>query len=160
MKKAFALALVVGVASVALGAGTAGASPAKQADTSLVGTGATFPFPLISKWIPAIGSAFGINVTYSPTGSGTGISSITARTVDFGASDAPLIAGPADDVQGLRPDPVGTLGYLGSVQPARDSNGAREARRPRRSQASSSARSRTGTTRDQGRQPEPATFPT
>jgi phosphate transport system substrate-binding protein len=37
-----------------------------------------------------VGAAYGINVTYSPTGSGAGIAAITARTVDFGASDAPL----------------------------------------------------------------------
>ena len=59
---------------------------------SLVGTGATFPFPLISKWIPAVDSALGIKITYSATGSGAGIAQITARTVDFGASDAPLSA--------------------------------------------------------------------
>jgi phosphate transport system substrate-binding protein len=59
---------------------------------SLVGTGATFPFPLISKWIPEVQKAYGINITYSPTGSGAGIAAITARTVDFGASDAPLSA--------------------------------------------------------------------
>ena len=57
---------------------------------SLVGTGATFPFPLISKWIPAVDNALGIKITYSATGSGAGIAQITARTVDFGASDAPL----------------------------------------------------------------------
>ena len=59
-------------------------------DRQLDGTGATFPFPLISKWIPEVGKAYGIDVTYSPTGSGAGIAAITARTVDFGASDAPL----------------------------------------------------------------------
>jgi phosphate transport system substrate-binding protein len=91
MKRALALgALLVAVVTVAAIAGTAKASHAKSNAGSLVGTGATFPFPLISKWIPAVGSALGIQITYSPTGSGTGISSITARTVDFGASDAPL----------------------------------------------------------------------
>jgi phosphate transport system substrate-binding protein len=91
MKRALALgALVCGLVAVAALGGTAKATPAKANAGSLVGTGATFPFPLISKWIPAVGSALGIQITYSPTGSGTGISSITARTVDFGASDAPL----------------------------------------------------------------------
>ena len=55
-----------------------------------MGTGATFPFPLISKWIPAVDNALGLKITYSATGSGAGIAQITARTVDFGASDAPL----------------------------------------------------------------------
>ncbi len=59
-------------------------------DTTLTGAGATFPFPLISKWIPAYDQATGVKINYSPIGSGGGIAAITNRTVDFGASDAPL----------------------------------------------------------------------
>ena len=92
MKRALALglALVVLVAAALVGGQTQTASA--KPTSSLVGTGATFPFPLISKWIPAIHTAYGIDITYSPTGSGAGIAGITARTVDFGASDAPLSA--------------------------------------------------------------------
>ena len=91
MKRALALGLVlVAVAAVAAVAGRTESAAAKPAAGSLVGTGATFPFPLISKWIPAVDDALGIRITYSPTGSGAGIAGITARTVDFGASDAPL----------------------------------------------------------------------
>jgi len=82
-----ALAAAV-VAAVAVGGSTA--APAKKQDTSLSGAGSSFVFPLVSKWIPALGSAYGYNVSYNPTGSGAGIAAITARTVDFGASDAPL----------------------------------------------------------------------
>jgi phosphate transport system substrate-binding protein len=57
---------------------------------TLTGAGATFPYPLISKWIPAYDQATGTQVNFSPIGSGGGIAAITARTVDFGASDAPL----------------------------------------------------------------------
>jgi len=90
MKKTIATLLaVLSVLAIALAAGRADAAPAR-ASGSLVGTGATFPFPLISKWIPEVGKAYGIDITYSPTGSGAGIAAITARTVDFGASDAPL----------------------------------------------------------------------
>ncbi len=91
MKRMLAAGLVV-VAVVALAAfaGRTQSASAKPAAGSLVGTGATFPFPLISKWIPAVDNALGIKITYSPTGSGAGIAQITARTVDFGASDAPL----------------------------------------------------------------------
>lgn len=63
---------------------------AKANDTTLTGAGATFPFPLISKWIPAYDQATGVQINYSPIGSGGGIAAITNRTVDFGASDAPL----------------------------------------------------------------------
>ncbi len=93
MKKresAAALVLVVAFAGIAAIAGGAGASTTRASDTTLTGAGATFPFPLISKWIPALGSAYGITVNYSPIGSGGGIAAVTARTVDFGASDAPL----------------------------------------------------------------------
>jgi phosphate transport system substrate-binding protein len=83
------LALLAVVALAAF-AGRAQPASAKPTAGSLVGTGATFPFPLISKWIPAVDDALGIRITYSATGSGAGIAQITARTVDFGASDAPL----------------------------------------------------------------------
>jgi phosphate transport system substrate-binding protein len=56
----------------------------------LVGAGSSFVAPLISSWIPKVDSAFGIKVTYGPIGSGGGIQQIINRTVDFGASDAPL----------------------------------------------------------------------
>jgi phosphate transport system substrate-binding protein len=91
MKRALALALaVVGLVAVALVAGRTDRAAAKPAAGSLVGTGSTFLFPLISKWIPAVDQAYGIRVTYSPTGSGAGIAQVTASTVDFGASDAPM----------------------------------------------------------------------
>jgi len=91
MKRVLALGVLVvaAVATAAFAAQTQTAS-ARPSAGSLVGTGATFPFPLISKWIPAVDEALGIRITYTPTGSGTGIAQITARTVDFGGSDAPL----------------------------------------------------------------------
>ncbi len=91
MKRALVLTLVVAiVAATAIAAGAATASPAKKSDTSLSGAGSSFVFPLVSKWIPALGTAYGYNVSYNPNGSGAGIQAITSRTVDFGASDAPL----------------------------------------------------------------------
>jgi phosphate transport system substrate-binding protein len=91
MKRILAAGLVVlAVVALAAFAGRTQTASAKPTAGSLVGTGATFPFPLISKWIPAVDNALGIRITYSATGSGAGIAQITARTVDFGASDAPL----------------------------------------------------------------------
>jgi phosphate transport system substrate-binding protein len=93
MKRILAAGLVVlAVVALAAFAGRTQTASAKPTAGSLVGTGATFPFPLISKWIPAVDNALGIRITYSATGSGAGIAQITARTVDFGASDAPLTA--------------------------------------------------------------------
>src|SRR5262249_20366599 len=56
----------------------------------LVGAGATFPAPLISQWQKDYEAKTGVKITYSAIGSGGGIAAITNRTVDFGASDAPL----------------------------------------------------------------------
>ena len=68
---------------------TAGAG-AKSTAGSLTGAGSSFVAPLVSAWTPKVDSAFGLKVTYGPIGSGGGINAITNRTVDFGASDAPL----------------------------------------------------------------------
>ena len=92
MKKILALVALVGVIGVAAAAGHATAATTRSSDATLTGAGSSFVFPLVSSWIPKLGSAFGINVTYSPIGSGGGIAAVTGRTVDFGASDAPLSA--------------------------------------------------------------------
>lgn len=57
---------------------------------TLTGAGATFPYPLYSKWFDAYGAATGVRINYQSIGSGAGIQQLKARTVDFGASDAPL----------------------------------------------------------------------
>jgi phosphate transport system substrate-binding protein len=56
----------------------------------LTGAGATFPYPIYSKWAEAYKAATGIGLNYQSIGSGGGIKQIKARTVDFGASDMPL----------------------------------------------------------------------
>jgi len=83
------LIVIAAALAAAVTAGSAGARPARQTAT-LTGAGATFPFPLISQWIPRYDSLTGVTVNYNPIGSGGGIAAITNRTVDFGASDAPL----------------------------------------------------------------------
>src|SRR6266852_1575532 len=87
--RTFALAAVVALLAVAA-AGTAGASSAKQSGTTISGAGSTFVSPLVSTWIPAVGQQLGYELQYSAIGSSGGINAITGRTVDFGASDAPL----------------------------------------------------------------------
>jgi phosphate transport system substrate-binding protein len=84
------LAAVAAALVAVVGATAQSNSTTKSNATTLTGAGATFPFPLISKWIPAYDQATGVQINYSPIGSGGGIAAITARTVDFGASDAPL----------------------------------------------------------------------
>jgi phosphate transport system substrate-binding protein len=69
----------------ALGQGTAHA-----ALTEIAGAGATFPYPVYAKWAEAYAAETGIKLNYQSIGSGGGIKQIVAKTVDFGASDAPL----------------------------------------------------------------------
>jgi len=74
------------------------ASSAYAAD--ITGAGATFPYPIYSKWAAAYKTQTGIGLNYQSIGSGGGIAQIKAKTVTFGASDMPLK--PADlDAAGL-----------------------------------------------------------
>ena len=56
----------------------------------ITGAGATFPFPLYSKWADAYKKETGNGLNYQSIGSGAGIKQIQAKTVTFGASDTPL----------------------------------------------------------------------
>jgi len=77
-----------------------GSSSSSSGGGDLVGAGSTFVFPLVSKWIPDYSKTHGVTITYGPIGSGGGIQQITNRTVDFGASDAPLTADQARSCKG------------------------------------------------------------
>jgi phosphate transport system substrate-binding protein len=86
--KLLSIAALAVTALVATTAALAGGSA--RTEGTLSGAGATFPFPLISQWQKDYESKTGTKINYNPIGSGGGIAAITARTVDFGASDAPL----------------------------------------------------------------------
>jgi phosphate transport system substrate-binding protein len=68
----------------------AAVSTASASAAGLTGAGSTLVAPLMANWINGFEIKEGIPVKYGAVGSGTGIAQITARTVDFGASDAPL----------------------------------------------------------------------
>jgi phosphate transport system substrate-binding protein len=88
-KRATAAAFAVFVmAAIALTAWTslAAARPAKQNGT-IVGAGSTFVVPLVTQWTTHYNPS---KIVYSGIGSGGGIAAISGRTVDFGASDAPM----------------------------------------------------------------------
>jgi phosphate transport system substrate-binding protein len=72
------------------GAAMLGVSSAKAAD--ITGAGATFPYPIYSKWADSYKSETGNALNYASVGSGAGIKQIQAKTVTFGATDAPLTA--------------------------------------------------------------------
>jgi phosphate transport system substrate-binding protein len=86
---AAALALTA-LAVAALSVGGAQARSTKASADELKGAGATFPAPLIAVWQQRYEARRGVKITYNPIGSGGGIAAITNKTVDFGASDAPL----------------------------------------------------------------------
>lgn len=56
----------------------------------VTGAGASFPAPVYAKWADAYNKATGARINYQSVGSGAGMKQIAAKTVDFGASDAPL----------------------------------------------------------------------
>ena len=81
MKKLYILIMMMVCMTMAGGA---------YASELINGAGATFPYPLYSKWAYDYASKTGVKLNYQSIGSGGGIKQIKAKTVDFGASDAPL----------------------------------------------------------------------
>jgi phosphate transport system substrate-binding protein len=77
------LSVMVAVAALT----TVGATAQER---SISGAGATFPYPIYSRWAEAYYKMNGVQLNYQSIGSGGGIAQIKAKTVDFGASDAPL----------------------------------------------------------------------
>jgi phosphate transport system substrate-binding protein len=109
--KPVALALAVGAVAVAAACGSSGSSTTTVTDTGaasgggnskvLTGAGSTFVLPLVSQWEANYAKTpAAVTVTYGGVGSGSGIDAITARSVDFGASDAPLTTDQATSCKG------------------------------------------------------------
>ena len=73
-------------------AGLVAASTTTAFAADITGAGATFPFPIYSKWADAYKKETGNGLNYQSIGSGGGIKQIQAKTVTFGATDAPLKA--------------------------------------------------------------------
>jgi phosphate transport system substrate-binding protein len=70
--------------------GTDSASAGGGNDDALLGAGSSFDYPLFSKQFSEYNKTNGLRVNYQSVGSGAGISQLTNKTVDFGASDAPM----------------------------------------------------------------------
>ncbi len=69
---------------------TTGAPAGDKIDAQITGAGATFIYPLLSKWSADYHKATGAKINYQSIGSGGGIAQIKAGTVDFGSTDKPL----------------------------------------------------------------------
>ncbi len=99
-------------------AAAAFAVPASAADIS--GAGATFPYPIYAKWADAYKKETGVGLNYQSIGSGGGIKQIKAKTVTFGASDAPL-PGKELDEAGLAQFPM----VMGGIVPVVNLDGVK-----------------------------------
>ncbi|MBB3933627.1 phosphate transport system substrate-binding protein [Kaistia hirudinis] len=77
------IAFAAGLVTAAIGFGSANA-------TDISGAGATFPYPIYAKWADTYQKETGDKLNYQSIGSGGGIKQIKAKTVTFGATDAPL----------------------------------------------------------------------
>lgn len=77
-------------ADAAKGAPAAGAAASDSKGAEISGAGASFIYPLVSKWSADYNAATGNKVNYQSIGSGGGIAQIKAGTVDFGSTDKPL----------------------------------------------------------------------
>ena len=92
--------------------------PANAADIS--GAGATFPYPIYAKWADAYKKETGSGLNYQSIGSGGGIKQIKAKTVTFGATDAPL-PGKELDETGLAQFPM----VMGGIVPVVNLDGVK-----------------------------------
>ena len=75
-------------AALSVAAVFAGSASAQSVD--LTGAGATFPYPIYSKWFSDYAQNTGVKINYQSIGSGGGIRQLSEQTVDFGASDGPM----------------------------------------------------------------------
>ena len=84
-----ALFTAISVGMTSCGGGN-GSAPAGDSTEALIGAGSSFDYPLFSKLFSEYSKTNGLKVNYQSVGSGAGISQLTNKTVDFGASDAPM----------------------------------------------------------------------
>jgi phosphate transport system substrate-binding protein len=76
------------------------AAPMALAAQQLTGAGATFPYPIYSKWFSEYNKKTGVQINYQSIGSGGGIKQYTENTVDFGATDGPMSQDQMNAAQG------------------------------------------------------------
>jgi phosphate transport system substrate-binding protein len=87
---AIAALLVLAACSADSGTGGDSAVASRSGSVALTGAGATFPYPLYSKWFSDYDKAKHVRINYQSIGSGGGIRQLSEQTVDFGASDSPM----------------------------------------------------------------------
>ena len=90
--RSLALAAAILVGAIACGGSqdTQGDAGQEGGGTDLTGAGATFPYPLYSRWFSDYAKQTGVRINYGSLGSGAGIRQVSEETVDFGATDSPM----------------------------------------------------------------------
>src|SRR3982751_3603659 len=98
--------------------GLLGIPAALTAQADLTGAGATFPFPIYSKWFADYAKT-GVRINYQSIGSGGGIRQLSDGTVDFGASDSPMTDSEMQKAKGGRvlhfPTVIGAVAIVYNV---------------------------------------------
>jgi phosphate transport system substrate-binding protein len=117
-----AAVLALSLAVVACGSSSSDSGSGGGSGSPLIGAGSTLVAPLMSKWQSDYASKSEETVTYGAIGSGGGIDQITNRTVDFGASDAPLTEEQFEEANGVEQIPWALSGTV----PAYNVSGAPE----------------------------------
>jgi phosphate transport system substrate-binding protein len=110
----------VRISKIALTAAALVATSWSAFAADISGAGATFPYPVYAKWADAYKKETGIGLNYQSIGSGGGIKQIKAKTVTFGASDAPL-PGKELDASGLAQFPM----VMGGIVPVVNIDGVK-----------------------------------
>jgi len=92
MKLAALIFFVVGCSKEGANSSSTASSTTSSSSQSvdLTGAGATFPYPIYSKWFSDYATRTGVKINYQSIGSGGGIRQLSEGTVDFGASDSPM----------------------------------------------------------------------
>jgi phosphate transport system substrate-binding protein len=103
---------VSGLAGAAVLTATLALSNTSAQAADIAGAGARFPYPIYTQWADAYQKETGTGLNYQSIGPGGGIKQIKAKTVSFGATDAPLSGKDLDD-SGLAPFPM----VMGGIVP-------------------------------------------
>ena len=94
MKRDLFVVLALGVAACApsdrQSSDTSAGAVTSSSGVALTGAGATFPYPIYSKWFSDYAAKTGVKINYQSIGSGGGIRQLSEGTVDFGATDSPM----------------------------------------------------------------------
>ena len=84
------LLFAVGCAGERSDSNASSSTASSSGSVDLTGAGATFPYPIYSKWFAEYARTTGVKINYQSIGSGGGIRQLAEQTVDFGASDSPM----------------------------------------------------------------------